>query len=87
MKRKGKEGDNLVLRIELLFELGDFTLFGGGEVLGIVSTHLAPFFCSSPCSIQMSMSMGDAEEKIGFGYDYQKEVQKRRRLFTLSYDR
>lgn len=45
MKRKGKEGDNLVLRIELLFELGDFTLFGGGEVLGIVSTHLAPFFC------------------------------------------
>lgn len=31
---------DLVLRIELLFELGDFSLLGGGEVLGIVAAHL-----------------------------------------------
>ena len=30
---------DLVLRIELLFELRDFTFLGGGEVLGIVPAH------------------------------------------------
>ena len=47
-KRKGKEKvygsgewkENLVLRIQFFFELGDFTLLGGGKVLGIVPTHL-----------------------------------------------
>jgi hypothetical protein len=29
----------LVLRIKLFFELRNFTLFGGGKVLGVVSTH------------------------------------------------
>lgn len=29
----------LVLWIKLLFELGDFTLFGGGEILGVMAAH------------------------------------------------
>lgn len=36
---RGAERD-LVLRIELLLELRDFTLLGGGEVLGVVPAHL-----------------------------------------------
>jgi hypothetical protein len=33
---------DLVLGVELLLELGDLPLFGGGEVLGVVPAHLAP---------------------------------------------
>lgn len=32
---------DLVLGMKFFFELGDFTLFGGGEVLGIVPTHIS----------------------------------------------
>lgn len=43
-KRGNRERNNLVLRIEFLFELRDFALFGGGEVLGVMPAHL--FFSS-----------------------------------------
>lgn len=33
---------DLVLGVELLLELGDLPLLGGGEVLGVVPAHLAP---------------------------------------------
>ena len=40
--RERKRGrGNLVLRIELLLELRDFALLGGGEVLGVVPAHLS----------------------------------------------
>jgi hypothetical protein len=41
----------LVLRIKLFFELRDFTLFGGGKVLGVVSTHV----CLCCCALIMIM--------------------------------
>jgi hypothetical protein len=40
-ERERERERDLVLRIELLFELGDLTLLGGGEVLGIVTAHLS----------------------------------------------
>jgi hypothetical protein len=41
----------LVLRIKLFFELRNFTLFGGGKVLGVVSTH----FCLCCCVLLLIM--------------------------------
>ena len=37
---KASEGGDLVLGVELLLELGDLPLLGGGEVLGVVPAHL-----------------------------------------------
>lgn len=37
---KASEGGYLVLGVELLLELGDLPLLGGGEVLGVVPAHL-----------------------------------------------
>ena len=47
--KRERERD-LVLGIELLFELGDFTFLGGGEVLGVVATHLCVCVSSSSLS-------------------------------------
>lgn len=48
---KASEGGDLVLGVELLLELGDLPLLGGGEVLGVVAAHLVrPGEPSLPCA-------------------------------------
>lgn len=91
---------NLVLRIELLFELRDFTLLCGWEVLGIVPTHpCAPFLLLLlllPHLFTVSLTLldsnvngeiGDGEEKIAFGWELwltARDPLKRRRRFNCS---
>ena len=45
-ERERERERDLVLGIEILFELGDCTFLGGGEVLGVVTTHLCVFVFS-----------------------------------------
>jgi hypothetical protein len=42
------------LGVELLLELGDLPLFGGGEVLGVVPAHLAPARLPAPANAHRS---------------------------------
>ena len=61
---------DLVLRIELLFELGDFTFLGGGEVLGVVATHL----CLCVCVCESSSSLSErARERERVEEDEEEE--------------
>jgi hypothetical protein len=38
-REQGGKAADLILRVELLLELGDLPLLGGGEVLGVVAAH------------------------------------------------
>ena len=74
--KRERERD-LVLGIELLFELGDFTFLGGGEVLGVVATHLCVCVSSSSLSERERERKKDEEEeerKWGNGNGGDREI-------------